>query len=247
MSNYLDYKANMKTLIMFIFLIFANLSLAGFESPFESTIDALTIPNSHYVGSELIIRGQTPRNFDEYQQLKDLGVTRVLIFKNETKNEVQTEINTLNKLKIKSKHIEFPWKDITEFAPVCENAKLALKWIKSNEERNEATFFHCTVGEDRTGLLAGLILLTTEAGLSLKAVYKNELCAKGYEAGDPNKNANVSKTVRENLTPVFLKMAYLLKKAHNDVNAINCNYAFDSDSSFQKSIYAQNTSFRCGY
>lgn len=237
----------MKTLILFIFSLVTTTAFAGFESPFESSIDTLTVPNSHYVGSDMVIRGQTPRNLEEYQQLKDLGVAKVLIFKNETKNEVQTEIQILNKLKIKSKHIEFPWKEITNFVPVCENAKLALKWIKSNEDSGETTFFHCTVGEDRTGLMAGLILLTKETNLSVKAVYKDELCAKGYEAGDPNKNANVSKTVRENLTPVFLKMAYLLKKAHNDASAINCNYAFDSDLSFKKSIFAQNTSFRCGY
>jgi len=237
----------MKTLILFIFTLVTTSALAGFESPFESSIENLTVPNSHYVGSEWVIRGQTPRNLEEYQQLKELGVKKVLIFKNETKNEVQTEIQTLNKLKIKSKHIEFPWKEITNFVPVCENAKMALKWIKQNEASNETTFFHCTVGEDRTGLLAGLILLSNESGLSVKSVYKDELCAKGYEAGDPNKNAGVSKTVRENLTPVFLKMTYLLKKSHNDVNAINCNYDFDSDLSFNKSIYNQSASFRCGY
>ncbi len=237
----------MKTIILIIIASIASTAWAAFESPFESSIEALTIPNSHYVQSELVIRGQTPRNLDEYQQLKDLGVTKVLIFKNETKNEVQTEIQILNKLKIKSKHIEFPWKEITQFAPVCENAKQALKWIKANQELNETTFFHCTVGEDRTGLLAGLFLLSSDTSLSVKNVYKNELCAKGYEAGDPNKNANVAKTVRENLTPVFLKMAYLLKKAHNDANAINCSYDFDSDLNFNKSIYAKNTSFRCGY
>lgn len=237
----------MKTLILVIFTVLSTSSFAGFESPFESTIAGLTIPNSHFVGSERIIRGQSPRNLEEYQQLKDLGVSKVLIFKNETKNEVQAEIQILKKLDIKYKHIEFPWKDITDFSPVCENAKLALKWIKNNEEKSETTYFHCTVGEDRTGLLAGLVLLSKENNLSVKKVYKEELCAKGYEAGDPNKNAKVSKTVRENLTPVFLKMAYLLKKAHNDANAINCDYDFDSDLSFQKSIYAQYSSFRCGY
>jgi protein-tyrosine phosphatase len=237
----------MKTIILIIIAIISSTAWAAFESPFESSIEALTIPNSHYVDSELVIRGQTPRNLEEYQPLKDLGVSKVLIFKNETKNEVQTEIQILNKLKIKSKHIEFPWKEIAHFIPVCEQAKAALKWIKANQELNETTFFHCTVGEDRTGLLAGLLLLSNDTNLSVKSVYKAELCAKGYEAGDPNKNANVAKTVRENLTPVFLKMAYLLKKAHNDANAINCNYDFDSDISFQKSIYAKNTSFRCGY
>ena len=75
-----------KTVLVISMTFVSSLSFAGFESPFESSVEGLTIPNSHYVGSELVIRGQTPRNNEEFKQLKDLGVKKVLIFKNETKN-----------------------------------------------------------------------------------------------------------------------------------------------------------------
>ncbi len=236
----------MKTLYLFISLIFSLTIFAGLESPFVGTVEGLSIPNSHYVIDELIIRGQTPRNKDEYLELVSLGVKNILIFKKETKNEVQAEIKTLNSLGVKSLHISFPWKDIMEFSPVCEDVKQALLWLENKKNAGEKSFFHCTVGEDRTGLLAGLILFSN-TGLNIKNIFQEELCEKGYEAGDPEKASNVSKLVRENLTPVFLKMAYLIKMAKNSPSKVHCGHNFDADSHFKASIYAQTASFRCGY
>jgi protein tyrosine/serine phosphatase len=236
----------MKILFLFITLTVSLTIFAELESPFVGTIEGLSIPNSHYVIDELIIRGQTPRNKDEYLELLDLGVKNVLIFKKETKNEVQTEIKTLNSLGIKNLHISFPWKDILEFTPVCMEVKKALIWLEAKKDAGEKSFFHCTVGEDRTGLLAGLILYNNNSS-NVKNIFEEELCQKGYEAGDPNKASNISKLVRENLTPVFLKMAYLNKMAKFNPSKINCAHNFNEDSHFSASIYAQTASFRCGY
>jgi protein tyrosine/serine phosphatase len=234
-----------KNLILLHILLISN-AFGGITSSIPGTVAGLSIPNSHYVINATIIRGQTPRSIDEYTELKNLGVKSVLIFKNETKDEVKTEIQTLKNLKIAYTHIDFPWKDIAEFAPVCNKAKDALKLLIKNNQAETKTYFHCTVGEDRTGFLAGLLLLRETPQLALKDVFQEELCAKGYEAGDTNKIQAVVKTVRENLTPVFLKFSYLLKISNNNVEKIDCNYDFLSDQNFLKSSYNRPLSFKCG-
>jgi hypothetical protein len=235
----------MKNTLKILCLLLSINAFAGFESPIEGTVSNLSTPNSHYVLDEIIMRGQTPRNLSEYSELKNLGVQSVLIFKNETKNEVQDEIKVLNNLKITSKHIVFPWKDITEFSPVCENAKLALSFLSNNFTKNKKTYFHCTVGEDRTGLLAGLLINIYNPNLTIKSIFKSEMCERGYEAGDVKKDQKVVKLVRENLTPVFLKMAYLIKLSDRNINAIDCDYDFSSDKNFQKSFYNRPTALNC--
>jgi protein-tyrosine phosphatase len=235
----------MKTMIITFLLGLSQSLFAGLESPIPGTVENLSIPNSHYVYEDLIIRGQTPRNQDEFQQLKDLDVTSVLIFKNETKGEVQSEIVLLNKLKIASKHIEYPWKDITDFKSVCLKTVEALTFLKNNIDENRKTYFHCTVGEDRTGVLAGLLVQMTEKESNVQSIFKHEMCERGYEAGDPKKIYNVVKTVRENLTPVYLKMSYLLSKNKNQLDKINCGYDFSKDAAFSKSFYSNPSILKC--
>jgi hypothetical protein len=234
-----------KNIILLNFIIVST-AFGGLTSSIPGTVAGLSIPNSHYVLNETIIRGQTPRSIDEYTELKNLGVKSVLIFKNETKDEVKTEIQTLKNLKIAYSHIDFPWKDIAEFAPVCNKAKDALKLLIKNKQAETKTYFHCTVGEDRTGFLAGLLILSETPQMAIKDVFQEELCAKGYEAGDTNKIQAVVKTVRDNLTPVFLKFAYLLKISKNNVEKIDCNYDFSSDQAFLNNTYNKPLSFKCG-
>lgn len=235
----------MKNLLLpFLFVLSLN-TQAALESFFASSVEGLDVPNSHIVGDSYIIRGQTPRNRDEYGQLLDIGVSQVIIFKNQTKNEVDAELEILKKLKIKTTHIEFPWKDITEFAPVCEKALNALKILKENNDREITTFFHCTVGEDRTGVLAALFLQVLGAERDIEKLHREEMCQKGYEVGNPKKHGHVAKTVRENLNPVFLKMSYLLKKANYKLQNVNCAHDFDRDQVFQKSSFSKPNSLSC--
>lgn len=226
-------------------LIMTTPIVGGLQSPFVSTVEGLDTPNSHIVGDSHAIRGQAPRNALEFEQLRNLGIESVVIFKKQTKNEVDKEIQILEELGIDYTHIEYPWKDITDFKPVCEMTLKGLKILKANNELGRNTFFHCTVGEDRTGVLAGLFLQVLEADFDVKKIFQEEMCAKGYGAGNSKKIAKVYNEVHANLNPVFLKMSYLLKKVNNDLKRVNCAYQFDKDQSFLKSQYARPESFRC--
>ncbi len=235
----------MKSTIFLTAILVSLSSFGGLTSPFVGTIEGLDTPNTHYVGDSFVIRGQTPGSLNEYGQLKDAGIKSVIIFKNQTKNEVDQEKETLKELKIKYTHIEFPWKDITEFKPVCEKALAALKILKANNDKEIPTYFHCTVGEDRTGVLAGLFLQVLGQETDVAKIYQEEMCEKGYAEGDHNKIASVANTVRSNLNPVFLKMSYLLKKANYDLSAVNCGADFENDQNYKKSTYSKPASFRC--
>jgi protein tyrosine phosphatase len=161
-----------------------------------------------------VIRGMAPRNEADINQLIKIEVSDVLIFKIDTKGEVDKEIDILERKGINQKnisHIDFPWKDISDYRSVCEMTIDALKILETADTNNRKIYFHCTVGEDRTGYLAGLYKIY-RANQSVDDVFQSELCDKGYEAGDPNKISTVVQEVRANLTPAFLTMADLIKK-----------------------------------
>ncbi len=182
-------------------------------SPVPSTYLETGIPNSHLV-TKNVIRGMAPRNEADINQLIKIGVSDVLIFKIDTKGEVDKEIDMLERKGINQKnisHIDFPWKDISDYRSVCEMTIDALKILETADTNNRKIYFHCTVGEDRTGYLAGLYKIY-RANQSVDDVFQSELCDKGYEAGDPNKISTVVQEVRTNLTPAFLTMADLIKK-----------------------------------
>lgn len=234
----------MKTIILFL-LCFATSLQAGLQSSYESTVANLSTPNAHYVGSSSAIRGQAPRSKKEFVELKELGIATVIIFKNQTKTEVDREIDILNELGMNYVHLDFPWKDVTDFTPVCENAKSALKILKGSNDIGQMTFFHCTVGEDRTGTLAGLFLQVIGEERDVGVIYQNEMCAKGYADGNKKKHFSVARKVKESLNPVFLKMSYLLKKSDYDVDGINCQHDFERDREFKTSFYARDRDFSC--
>lgn len=196
---------------------------ATLESPFPSTVDGLTIPNAHELYSESgrVIRGNAPNH--RVQELIDLGVTDILMFK--TPNDVPgTDSNDLALEReavraaaegagreVQMHWIPFPWKDVRDPELACRQIIQGLRLIEEVAADSERSlFFHCTVGEDRTGLLAGLSRMLHQ-GWSTTRAFQEEMCANGYEAGDPNKPKAVSDVIRRDLTPVFLRMAGLIK------------------------------------
>lgn len=209
----------MKTMTI-AFTLFCSLSShAELKSSFLSQVEGLTIPNSHVLsnndeGQALVVRGMAP-NQTQVSELKDLGIEKVIIFKNETKGEVQAEKKALVAAGFQEKniyHIPFLWKDLTDFQNDCKLTVRALKIIASSEQQGKPVFFHCTMGEDRTGYLAGLYKLWSNSNFSVENVFKQEMCARGYEAGDKRKNITVVSKIRETLTPTFVKMAELLNQ-----------------------------------
>lgn len=187
---------------------------AGMVSNMPSTFTDIQLPNAHLV-TKNVIRGMAPRNSADLDELIGVGVTDFLIFKIDTNGDVAHEIELLQEKGINEKnitHLDFPWKDITDFKPICEMTIDALKKIEQAEKNNRKIFFHCTVGEDRTGYLAGLYKIYRQ-NLKTEEVFENELCDKGYEAGNPKKGMNVVVKIRESLTPAFLTMTEIIKTA----------------------------------
>ena len=204
--------------VVFFTLLIVIHAHAELSSPFSSTVSGLTIPNSHIVSRQtgsLVVRGQAPKP-EEMDQLKKLGVQRVLIFKNEIKGEVAKEISDL---KMKGYHqqdvrqVNMPWKDITSFQDACEMTLESLQFIEDSAVTRRSVYFHCSVGEDRTGYLAGLWGLWSGEYRDVNRAFRDEMCARGYEAGDYRKPMNVVQAVRQNLTPTFVKMVQILSDA----------------------------------
>jgi len=213
----------------FIAVFFIANSQAGMVSNMPATYKETGIPNSHLI-SKNIIRGMAPRNEVDLDRLLSLGVKEFLIFKIDTNGEVQKEIDLLLQKGVQGKnisHYDFPWKDINDFRSICEMTMDALKKIENAEKNNRKMYFHCTVGEDRTGYLAGLYKIYSEKK-SVDEVFVSELCEKGYEAGNPKKGMNVVVKIREGLTPSFLTMAKLIQKGGLDKKLCGDHFEVES-------------------
>lgn len=212
----------MKTMTLITLILWVSNSWAG-RPELPGTVPGLSISNSHIVtesGATKVIRGMAPRSVAQIQELKKLGVTEVLIFKNETKNEVQTEIAQLQKAGFAAEaitNVPFPWKDLPDFKSTCQMTIQALHVIEQAASHGRSIYFHCTVGEDRTGYLASLWELWSGARSSIQNSFQEQMCERGYEAGNPNKPyRDVVLKVREGLTPLYLKMLSVLANARNN-------------------------------
>lgn len=188
----------------------------GLASPFASTVEGLEIPNAHTVGGSKLLRGMAPRSDDDFAQLVSTGVGSVLIFKSATGNQdIPNEITKLTASGIASSQIEsipFKWKDIGPFAEPCKQTIEALSFIASKASSKKKTYFHCTVGEDRTGLLAAMHRLLNEPSLTAERAWDEEMCERGYGSGNPLKPGFVTGALEEGLTPLYRKLAWLAAK-----------------------------------
>ena len=142
--------------------------------------------------------------------------TDILIFKNGGTEEIAGQRQAMEKMEsetgksINVKRIHFPWKDIKDYVKVCEDTVEALQLMKEVEEsKDRRLFFHCTVGEDRTGHLSGLWRILVHNWSRKKAFYR-EMCKRGYARGNPNKPRKVYSAIRKSLTPLYVKMAHMI-------------------------------------
>jgi hypothetical protein len=184
------------------------------QTRFHSEVEGLDIPGSHWVGKPggAVIRGMHP--LGRAAELKEAGVTRVLIFKNEKTDEVRrekAELAAAGYAESTIRHVPFRWKEIPSFQEACEQLVDSLKFLRETTAApGERVFLHCTLGEDRTGVLTGLYRMLTER-MSAQAAFHEEMCENGYEAGNPRKPESINQPIRKELTPVFLRMAELVK------------------------------------
>lgn len=182
----------MKTLLSSILLVLSFNTLA---------VDGLTIPNSFQVDKTgNVFRGKEPKALVD--ELAHIGISDVIIFKNEVKDEVTKEIAALKVLGITSHHIPFRWKAYPTMQEACEQTVEALNIIHKVKQVNGKVFFHCTAGEDRTGMLAGLYRMLEEKASKAK-MFKEEMCERGYSNGNTHKPGMVTGAIQKELTPLF--------------------------------------------
>src|SRR5262249_9558728 len=148
-------------------------------SPFSSSLDGVGIFNAHAVSADgKVLRGMKPFRAADYDDLKALGVNAVLIFKKATgASEVADETAALAPIGVAAAQVAteaFPWKDFTSFRDPCRMTVRSLKLLHDWHAAGKTAFFHCTVGEDRTGYLAGLYRLLTEHATP-DAIFEQEL------------------------------------------------------------------------
>ncbi len=200
-----EMKCNLTTL--------APRGTGGLSSPFDSSVDGVTVPNAHWVDEgKTVLRGMEPRTPEQFAELRAAGVERVLIFKNTTgKDDVGHEITSWNLPEGDVLHVPFQWKDLPDFTSPCEQTLEALRFIRESEDEQRKVFFHCTVGEDRTGYLAALHALLFEGG-EARAAFDQDMCERGYGSGNPQKPGFVLGKLEEGLTPLYRSMAWLIQE-----------------------------------
>ncbi len=200
----------MKTLIFALM----SLSLSSFAG-----VDGLTIPNSHQVDKEgNVFRGRQPEK--KVDELAHIGITDVIIFKNDVKGEVVKEIAELNRLGIKSHHIPFRWKQYPTMQEACEQIVQAITIIRDVKKVNGKSFLHCTAGEDRTGTVMGLYRMMTEK-MTQTQVFRSEMCPRGFSDGNPHKPKAVTSAIEAELTPLFVTLAGKIEKGELKINTLS--------------------------
>lgn len=195
-----------------IFLLTVASSSFALKSHIPSTVEGVCIPNTHVVrGSEgQVLRSMRPISDRDYKQIQEIGVKGVLIFRTGDVEKDEQEMARLNSMGIESKKIFFGWRNL-EFKPACKQTIEALQWLKDQEAKGQKALFHCTVGEDRTGYLAGIYHLL-KAPESLPKVFRSTMCPGGYGRSSLYKPELVVETIRKSITPQFVKMAALIEQ-----------------------------------
>lgn len=151
-----------------------------------------------------VFRGREPKA-KNISFLEKKGITDVIIFKNDLRGEVPAERKLLKEAGIKAHLIAFKWKEI-EAVEACEQVLTALKLIEKIKRNQGKVYFHCTVGQDRTGLLAGLWRIYNQDWAPQKA-FRSEMCARGYSDAIKEKVPVVSSHIEAGLTPLFEYLA----------------------------------------
>ena len=124
--------------------------------------------------------------------------------------------------------MDFPWHNVESYVETCKLTVKALRHMRSvTKNLKRKMFFHCTVGEDRTGLLAGLWTLLN-SNQSIEKVFKSQMCENGYEAGNPHKPAYVVNEIREDLTPLFMMMATKIKQGKLSLKHLTTKICYSS-------------------
>jgi len=208
-------------------------------SPFCPTVmrvskpdETVSIPNMHEVLSTevagvKVMRSNSPYYPEHITDVVDQGIGKVIVYKSFYKAEQRYQLEDLyreNGYDGELIFLDMPWapdKETQEFDFVS-SCKLTIQAMIAIRDAETPVLFHCTVGEDRTGMLAG-ILRVINNGWSIEQAFNDEMCANGYEAGNPRKlESFVVDAVRAGLTPLFLKMVTAIKQNNGILSESLC-------------------------
>ncbi len=198
-----------------------------------------TIPNTHQLdqqGKGEIIRGNAPLNYKNLNLMKKMGITDVIIFKNDKAGEVASELNGLHDIGYNTetaKHVDFDWKDNNEFQRGCLKYINTIQDLREKMNNNHKVYLHCTTGEDRTGVVSGLYQAIYSPKMSVADIFQKQMCDRGYEAGDKTKSPDVVEKIRAGLTVNFTKMIYLVKQKQEKSQTIDASLC-DTDPQAEK-------------
>lgn len=192
----------------------------------------LSLPNTHKVlvsnsKGAPVYRSNSPYQTQHVLEIMDLDIQTVVVYKSfHNKKDKSLLYNLYEDSGYDPKrlvHIPMPWKQEGkkpfDYRKACEMTVEAMNIIHNS---TAPVLFHCTVGEDRTGMLAGL--LKVQNGSSVVKAFRDEMCARGYEAGNPTKSQSPSvvRAVRDALTPLYLKMATVIANNQGSISHQEC-------------------------
>jgi hypothetical protein len=151
-----------------------------------------------------------PRTEAEFAELRSADIARVVIFKNATGNDgIAPELAAWALPADDVLHVPFRWTGLESFQISCQQTVDALRFIRASSEAGKKVFFHCTVGEDRTGYLAALYAVLFE-GADERSAFDLDMCEHGYASGNPQKPGFVVGKLQAELTPLYRSMTYLV-------------------------------------
>ncbi|HVJ65605.1 MAG TPA: tyrosine-protein phosphatase [Bdellovibrionota bacterium] len=198
------------------------------------TAAGFTIPNAHWIAESKILRANRPLSPDHITELQKHGIHKVLVFKEfsspesrETLRRLYTEHGFAD---VDMHWIKFPWRNIKNYRETCEQVVEALNYIKTHE--SEGVIFHCTVGEDRTGLLAGTLRQVRD-GWSRERAFREEMCPRGYANGNHDKDDYVKYQIHRALSPLFEYLSEAAAQKHLSWNALSVSVCQGIDTKIE--------------
>lgn len=219
--------------VLFLILCAALVSQAARKN-LPSTIAGLHYGNAHFVAADQgkAFRGSEPKA--DVQDLKKFRITNVLIIKKDVSGEVKKETDALDAVGIKYHKIPIEW-DSVNLTTTCEQFIEALQYVRQNlETPGRRLYFHCTAGEDRTGVLAGLTRLLQGDG-NMQEIFRDEMCRNGFADG-MGKVAPVSNKIYAALLPVYQHLASAISNHRLTWSTLNkniCSGRIDSSTTLR--------------
>ncbi len=215
----------MKSIFILIILFSSTLVFSEVQNSIQNFQVVLKDTNNQ----PFIFRGSQLYRKSHFDQLKNLDIEKVIIFKIEKNQEVFNEVQKLAETGLTFKniiHIPMKWKDFESFEESCLMTKKALVELKNSYDEHIKTYFHCSAGEDRTGYLDGLFQTLIFDHSDVETVFQKRLCQFGYAHANVKKPLHVSEALQSELSlhyVVMTKKIMDLKSENKSIQNLDCS------------------------